>query len=191
MRETVTGELSVRYFIGDNNATILNRLADEIEGLCGTKGFVIPGTTKLTSRSAPFLDRNENGGITRVLVRYEADIVKLEKGDTIDARVVKVNRLGAMTEFVVDDCVVASVLLPCDLQEDSVVERMFHRDHVLKVQVLDLRFGVGWDKITAVGRAVGMSRESPVQDTPANDMMRGILGEIGGTAVTADEGGDW
>ena len=61
MRKTISGEISVRYFIGDNDSKILNRLADEIEGICGPEGFVLPGTTRFISRSAPYLDKNENG----------------------------------------------------------------------------------------------------------------------------------
>lgn len=154
MRKTTQNELSVRYYIGDNDMKLLNRLADEIEGICGPEGFVIPGTSRFISRSAPYLDKNENGGITRVLVRYEVDIYVLQTGDEIMVRVDNVNRLGAMTSFRVDDTVIASILLPNDLQEEDVPRDMFHRDHMIQIRLLDLRFGIGWDKITAVGKVI-------------------------------------
>ena len=178
MRKTISGETSVRYFIGDNNAKILNRLADDIEGICGMNGFIIPGTTRFISRSAPYLDRNENGGITRVLVRYEMDTVVLQRGDTVMVRVVNVNRLGAMTTYTEDDTVIASILVPNDLQDDGIAEEMFHRDHMIPIQVLDLRFGVGWDKITAVGKVV---REEKV------DAINEITNEIGGETVAVQD----
>lgn len=182
MRQTISGEISVRYYIGDNNAKILNRLADEIEGICGPKGFVIPNTTRLLRRSAPYLDRNENGGITRVLVRYETDTILLQSGDVVDARVDNVNRLGAMTTYSNDDTVVATILLPNDLQEHGVPEELFHRDHVVRVQIMDLRYGIGWDKITAVGKAIGGT---------ASDAIDEITEEIGAPRVGAAAVTDW
>jgi len=164
MRKTVRGEISVRYFIGDNNSKILNRLADEIEGICGPEGFVLPGTTRFVSRSAPYLDKNENGGITRVLVRYETDIIVIQRGDTVNVRVINVNRLGAMTTYSEDDTVIASVLLPNDLQDEGIAEELFHRDHMIQIQILDLRFGIGWDKITAVGKAISVSEHDMIDE---------------------------
>ena len=162
MRKTISGEISVRYFIGDNDSKILNRLADEIEGICGPEGFVLPGTTRFISRSAPYLDKNENGGITRVLIRYETDIVVLQRGDTVTVRVSNVNRLGAMTTYSEEDTVIASILLPSDLQDEGVPETLFHRDHMIQIQILDLRFGVGWDKITAVGKATYVTKPDAI-----------------------------
>jgi len=171
----------VRYYIGDTNPKILNRLADEIEGICGSDGYILPGTTRFISRSTPFLDRNENGGITRVLVRYEADAIRMNNGDIIEVSVDNVNRLGAMTTYSQDDNVVASVLLPNDLQDDGIPEKLFHGDHVIRIRVLDFRFGVGWDKITAVGKAV---------DFAGDDISR-ITEEItiGGDEATSS--GEW
>jgi len=178
MIKTINGEISVRYFIGDNDSKILNRLADEIEGICGPEGFVLPGTTRFVSRSAPYLDKNENGGITRVLVRYETDVVVLQRGDTVPVRVTNVNRLGAMTTYSEDDTVIASILLPTDLQDEGVPEELFHRDHMIPVQVMELRFGVGWDKISAVGKAVHISEPDEIDD---------IAGEIGGGETISSE----
>jgi hypothetical protein len=178
MRKTISGEISVRYFIGDNNSKLLNRLADEIEGICSPEGFVLPGTTRFISRSAPYLDKNENGGITRVLIRYETDIISLQRGDTITVRVSNVNRLGAMTTYSEDDVVIASVLLPTDLQDEGIPEELFHRDHLVQIQVLDMRFGTGWDKISVVGKAVRV---------PEHDVIGEITDEIGGGTGTNKE----
>lgn len=175
MRKTISGEISVRYFIGDNDSKILNRLADEIEGICGPEGFVLPGTTRFVSRSAPYLDKIVNGGITRVLVRYETDIVVLQRGDTVTVRIDNVNRLGAMTTYSEDDTVIASVLLPSDLQDEGVPEELFHRDHMIQIQILDLRFGVGWDKITAVGKAVVVAEPDVIDE---------IADEIGSSSTS-------
>jgi sporulation protein YlmC with PRC-barrel domain len=153
----------------------LNRLADEIEGICGPNGFVLPGTTRFISRSAPYLDKNENGGITRVLVRYETDVVFLERGDTVVVRVDNVNRLGAMTTYTEDDIAIASILLPNDLQDEGTPEEMFHRDHVITVQILDLRYGIGWDKITAVGKVVCV-KEPDAIDEITNEIGNGYTG---------------
>lgn len=186
MKTATQGELTVRYYIGDNNAKILNRLADEIEGACGPQGYVLPGTTRFISRSAPYLDRNENGGVTRVIVRYESDIVQLQRGDDIEVRITNVNRLGAMTEYNVDGHTVANILLPADLQEEGVPEHLFHRDHVVCIKILDLRFGVGWDKITAVGRVVYDSNST--ENGGVSSMMQNPRSTA---PVGAEDGSEW
>lgn len=157
MISTIQGDLRSRYFIGDNDSKILNRIADNIEGKCGPDGYIIPGTTRLIGRSVPYLDKIENGGIIRVVVKYETDIVSFSRGDILEVRIVKVNRIGAMAEYTHDGYVVATILLPGDLQKDESVVDSFNRDTVVNVEILDMRYGVGWEKITAVGRVIDES----------------------------------
>jgi hypothetical protein len=171
MRYTISGEIPVRYHIGDNNAKILNRLGDEIEGVCGSSGFILPGTTRMISRSAPFLDRNENGGITRVLVRYEADTILIEREDILSVKIESVNRIGAKATYSIEDNVIAYVLLPTDLQDSNTMTQNFNVDHIVDVKVLDLQFGVGWDHIAVVGKLV----EQPVKKhTEIDDITNAI-----------------
>lgn len=147
------GEMSVRYIIGDNDSKIINRLADEIEGTCGSEGFILPESCRMISRSAPFLNRNTNGGITNVIVKYECDMVILKTGDKISAKIIGKNRLGAMAEYYVNDTVVSKIILPSDIQERGADEYL-KRDKLVDIEILDHRFGFGWDKITAVGRVI-------------------------------------
>lgn len=160
MIRRVTSEIPFRYHLGDVNERIETRLADELECYCSEEGFVLPHSVSMIQRSAPYYDRLENGGILRVIVKYMSDVVTLSPGSVVRVKITNMNRIGGQGVYVVKDTEVASVKLPFDLQDDSVKDLMI-RDHYVDVQILMSEYGVGYQKINAVGRVCPASEPEP------------------------------
>jgi len=153
MLKHIESTLRVKYELGDNDSKIINRVAETIEGVCGPDGMILPESTLLISRTPPFLNKMENGGLVEVIVRYEADTVSLPAGTVINVKVITENRLGAMATYSQNGHIIATILLPNDLQDPYLKDSII-RDHYVDVRVIDSEFGTGWKMINAVGQIV-------------------------------------
>lgn len=169
MIRTIENIQRIKYELGDNDSKILNRLADEIEGLCGTDGMILPGTTELVSRTPPFLNKIENGGLIETIVKYRAKTVTISQGTKLRVKITNENRIGPMSVYMVDDHIVATVLLPYDLQPSSSKDVLL-KDHYVDVTVLGIQYGTGWKTMNAVGRVDDtMIKTTNIRDTRASN----------------------
>ena len=151
----VESTMRVRYFMGDNDSKIINRLADSIEGLCGPDGMILPGSAEIVSRTPPFLTNIENGGVLYTIVKYRAQSLTLPEGTIIDAKIIEVeNHQGAIALYSIDGHSVASIMLPTVLQ-DPKFKDLLRLNHLVRVKILMAEFGNGWKMINAVGQIIG------------------------------------
>jgi hypothetical protein len=166
MFKHIQSTLRIKYELGDNDSKIINRVAETIEGVCGPDGMIIPESTLLISRTPPFLNKMENGGLVEVIVRYEADSVSLPSGSVVNAKVVNENRLGAMATYSVNGYMIATILLPNDLQDPYLRDSII-KDHYVNVKILDSQYGTGWKMINAVGQIIETKPTTNEKDTDA------------------------
>jgi len=159
MFKHIQSTLRIKYELGDNDSKIINRVAEKIEGLCGADGMVIHNSTHLISRTPPFLNKMENGGLVEVIVRYEADAVTLPSGTVVNAKVIKTVRSDSVAVYSVGGHVVATILLPSILQDAGLRDTIIP-EHYVDIKILESEFGTGWNTINAVGVVVPSSSSS-------------------------------
>ena len=78
------------------NTTIQNILVENNEGKCVREGFIKEGSIKLLKRSVPYVYGNQMNGKLYVDVLYETEICCPMRGNVIECKIEKINKLGIL-----------------------------------------------------------------------------------------------
>ena len=149
MKKDIEDTIKVEYHLGDTEMMIENRCMEILYGRCCSYGFIIPGSFEIVKRSPPMLTNMENGGMMYTIVKFKAIAVTLHRGEVIKGRIMKVSpKLGSSANIIVDDTVVADVILPNDMQVPSM--KLKEGDNV-NIKIMISSYGVGWERIRGVG----------------------------------------
>lgn len=149
MKKDIEDTIKVEYHLGDTEMMIENRCMEILYGRCCSYGFIIPGSFEIVKRSPPMLTNMENGGMMYTIVKFKAIAVTLHRGEVIKGRIMKVSpKLGSSANIIVDDTVVADVILPNDMQLPSM--KLKEGDNV-NIKIMISSYGVGWERIRGVG----------------------------------------
>lgn len=162
MKKEIQDIVKVEYHLGDTESTIERRCMEILYGRCCSHGYIIPGSFEIIKRSPPMLTNMENGGRMYSVVHYKASVVTLQRGEVIEGRITKISpKLGASANVIVDDTVVADVILPNDMQTPGI--KMKEGDYVT-IRIMISSYGVGWEKIRGVGIVTGKSERYGMSD---------------------------
>lgn len=151
----------------DIDAYLTKKIRRQLEGRCCTHGYVRPGSTQILARS---MGQAENGRFTGdFLYTCKAKLMCLLPYDNqlMDARVLKVNRVGAYV-LLVDEGKVREairILLPRDLHLGNVEFDALKPGDGVKARILRSRFQTNDDYINAAGLYEGLqpSASGPVE----------------------------
>lgn len=151
----------------DMDAFLVKKIRKAIEGQCCTHGYVRPGSTQILARS---MGQAEHCRFTGDFI-YHCKIRVLcllpEAGQLIDARILKVNKLGAYA-LIVDDGKIQEamrILIPRDLHLGNEEFDALQVDAGIKVRLLQSRFQANDAFIQAVGTYEGASATAQAATT--------------------------
>lgn len=149
----------LRDAAADVDAFLVKKIRRAIEGQCCTHGYVRPGSTQILARS---MGQAEHCRFTGDFI-YQCKIRILcllpEAGQLVDARILKVNKLGAYA-LIVDDGRIQEamrILVPRDLHLGNEEFDALEVDQGIKVRLLSSRFQANDAFIQAVGTYEGQS----------------------------------
>lgn len=152
---------------GDMDAYLVKKIRKAIEGQCCTHGYVRPGSTQILARS---MGQAEHCRFTGDFI-YHCKIRILcllpEAGQVVDARILKVNKLGAYA-LIVDDGIIQEamrILVPRDLHLGNEEFDALEVDQGIKVRLLSSRFQANDAFIQAVGTYEGASATAQAATT--------------------------
>ena len=151
----------------DMDSFLVKKIRKAIEGQCCTHGYVRPGSTQILARS---MGQAEHCRFTGDFI-YHCKIRVLcllpEAGQIIDARILKINKLGAYA-LIVDDSRIQEamrILVPRDLHLGNEEFDALEVDQGIRVRLLSSRFQANDAFIQAVGTYEGMSATAQAATT--------------------------
>jgi hypothetical protein len=136
------------------------KLRELHEGKCNANGFVRPGSLKLLGRS---MGAAENGRFTGNLLydcKVSCEVLYPTAGAQMEAKVIKVNRMGAYAVF--EEAI--RILLPRDLHIGNIDFDEIKEGDIVKVQLDRSRFQTKDAYIMAVGHLVGTKKAAAPEE---------------------------
>lgn len=135
---------------------LLTKLKEKYEGRCNANGYIRPGSLDILARS---MGVAENGRFTGNLLydcKVQCEVLYPTAGAEFDARIIKVNKMGAYAHF--DEAI--RILLPRDLHIANETFNDLDEGTTVKVRIERSRFQANDAFIMAVGVLV----DAPVVD---------------------------
>lgn len=143
----------------DMDAYLVKKIRRSLEGQCCTHGYVRQGSTQILARSMGQAEHCRYTGDFIYHCKIRVLCLLPEASQLIDARILKVNKLGAYA-LVVDDGKIQEamrILIPRDLHIGNEEFDALEIDQGIKVRILQSRFQANDAFIQAVGTYEGMS----------------------------------
>ena len=84
------------------SALILSKLAEKLEGKCSLHGWVVPGSTKVLSRSMGYLEKGRFTGDLVFHVQAQASVLNPPSGSHLIGEVTGNNMMGMYVTYKVD-----------------------------------------------------------------------------------------
>lgn len=138
---------------GDIDAFLVKKIRAEVEGVCGTHGWVRPGSTQILARS---MGQAEHGRFTADFLFYcKIKMLCFEPyaNQMVDARILKMNKLGAYA-LIVDQGRLreaARILVPRDLHMGNAEFDALQAGQGIRIRLLKSTFQKGDAFIHSVG----------------------------------------
>jgi DNA-directed RNA polymerase subunit E'/Rpb7 len=143
----------------DIDAFLLAKMKKGLEGHCCTHGYVRPGSTQILARSMGQAEHGRFTGDFMFHCKLKLQCLLPHADQLVDARILKVNKLGAYA-LVVDDGRVREamrILIPRDLHIGSAEFDAIQVGQGIRVKLLRSRFQVNDAFIQAVGLFEGLA----------------------------------
>lgn len=143
----------------DMDAYLVKKIRRALEGQCCTHGYVRQGSTQILARSMGQAEHCRYTGDFIYHCKIRVLCLLPEAGQLIDARILKVNKLGAYA-LIVDDGKIQEamrILIPRDLHLGNEEFDALAVDQGIKVRILQSRFQANDAFIQAVGTYEGLS----------------------------------
>lgn len=152
----------------DMDAYLLEKIRKRMEGVCCTHGYVKPGSTQILSRSMGQAEHCRFTGDFQFHCKVKLSCLLPEAGQTMDVKILKVNKLGAYA-LVVDEGTVHEamrILIPRDLHLGNTAFDALAPNQTIRVRLLRSRFQANDPFIQAVGSFDGPSSVSVTGPMP-------------------------
>lgn len=163
------------------------KLAKKLEGKCSLHGYVVPGTTKLLSRSMGYVEKGRYTGDIVYHSQAEAKVVYPPDGTRMDCVVERKNKMGMYVNY--KDAI--HVILPRDLHigEDarSIEFNDIQPGEVVQVEIKKSRFQVNDPYILSVGLYLGKSGQEVAVGGPERFTETALLPKGRAPTVAADK----
>lgn len=143
----------------DMDAYLVKKIRRALEGQCCTHGYVRQGSTQILARSMGQAEHCRYTGDFIYHCKIRVLCLLPEAGQLVDARILKVNKLGAYA-LIVDDGKIQEamrILIPRDLHLGNEEFDALAVDQGIKVRILQSRFQANDAFIQAVGTYEGLS----------------------------------
>lgn len=143
-------ELNILTDADSIRGLIETKLRESYEGRCNSNGYVRPGSIKLLGRS---MGCGENGRFTGNIIydcKISCEVLHPVVGTVFDARVIKVNRMGAYAVF--EEAM--RILLPRDIHLGDAEFDALEEGATVHVRLERSRFQTNDNFIMGVGRLV-------------------------------------
>ena len=139
--------LEPKFQPGNINDNILKKIKDEFEGKCIEEGYVKENSCQITKRSLLKLVPNVLNGCMYADVRIKADICLPVKGNIIECKVEKINKMGLIsTEGPL------SIVVPRSFHKDKDVFKDIEIGSTIMIEVIGARFEINWDHIDVISK---------------------------------------
>ena len=136
---------------------LAQKLAVKLEGKCSLHGYVVPGSTKLISRSVGYVEKGRYTGDIVYQVQAEAKVIYPPDGTRLDCVVERKNKMGMYVNY--KDAI--HVILPRDLHigedERSIEFNDVQPREIVQIEIKKSRFQVNDPFILSVGLYLGRS----------------------------------
>lgn len=167
MRKEIQDTIKVEYHLGDTDDILEMKCKNILNSKCGSYGYIITDTFEMVSRSPPVLTNMENGGKLYTIIKFQATAVTLQKGEIIQAKIIKITpKLGASAVIIIDGVNVADIILPNDMQPPGL---KIKEGEFVDIRIMISSYGVGWERIRGVGICV-----SNIQDITTESGVSGL-----------------
>lgn len=152
----------------DVHHVILNRLRSKFEGICSHYGYIREGSIHVSHFSHGRVRAFSLNGDVEFTVDFKADICNPCKGSILKARVVNINRFGALAEVSIEQSdgmsrqVIMDIIIP-RIQMSVILDKNIEKDDTARidalqigtqvcVEVLGKRFQLNDKKLSVLGR---------------------------------------
>lgn len=146
---------------------LAQKLAGKLEGKCSLHGYVVPGSTKLISRSVGYGEKGRYTGDFVYQVQAEAKVIYPPDGTRLDCVVERKNKMGMYVNY--KDAI--HVILPRDLHigedERSIEFNDVQPREIVQVEIKKSRFQVNDPFILSVGLYLGRAGQQTYQGPEA------------------------
>ena len=133
------------------NITLKSKLSSEIEGKCIKEGYVRKDSIKILSRSVGEVLLSHFNGDILYHIRYNADICNPLEGMKITAKVVNINKMGILAEYIDGDVSPLMILLAKQHHLDNSLYDKLRVGEIITLSVLGKRFEYGDTQISIIG----------------------------------------
>lgn len=147
------------------NNTILNILVENNEGKCVREGYIKEGSIKLLKRSVPYVYGSQMNGKLHVDVLYDAQICCPMKGNIIECKIEKINKLGILASTGP-----LSIIIARDFHKNKEVFKDLKEDSDITIEIIDKKFNINEKKISVIARIYNKdSIEENIEDDNEQD----------------------
>lgn len=156
--------IPAKYLQRNIQSSFLSQIKADVEGRCGTEGFVQPKSSVILDYSLGSIDFLKSG--VRYRVRFQADVCFPHRGQIIKVPVVFKSKIGIHAESSP-----LRVLLPRDLHIGNTEFESIEEKDEVEFEVLGAEFKQGDENIFVLGKLikripVGTSESAPVVEEP-------------------------
>ncbi len=131
--------------------TLLFKLREDIEGKCIKEGYVMPNTTEIINRSLGEVQLSHFNGSMLYNVNFTVKICNPNEGDTVEARITNVNKMGILAIAGDGDPAPLNILLPAQYHIDNEDFYRLQPGNQINVKIVGKRFDSGESQISIIG----------------------------------------
>jgi DNA-directed RNA polymerase subunit E'/Rpb7 len=152
-------------------SSFLSQIKADVEGRCGTEGYVQPKSSVVLDYSLGNLDLLRPG--VRYRVRFQADVCYPHKGQLIKVKVTFKSKIGVHAEMTP-----LRVLLPRDLHIGNTEFESIEEKDEIEFEVLGAEFKQGDENIFVLGKLIKRIASTPVvEPLPVEEIQTATLQE--------------
>lgn len=127
------------------NSVLKEILINTVEGKCVREGYVESNSVEVIKRSVPYLYGNQLNGKFAIDVFYKAKICCPMRGNIIDCKIEKINKLGILASNGPLYIIVAK-----QFHDNKKVFKDLKENQTIKIRIIDKKFNVNEEKISVI-----------------------------------------
>lgn len=146
------------------NNTIQNILVENNEGKCVREGFIKEGSIKLLKRSVPYVYGNQMNGKLYVDVLYETEICCPMRGNVIECKIEKINKLGILAS-----AGPLSIIVARDFHKNKDLFKGLKENDMINIEIIDKKFNINEKKISVIAKIYDKNNESLEEESMSEE----------------------
>jgi len=160
-------------------SSLLSQIKSQVEGRCGTEGYVQPNTSVILEYSVGNVNILRSG--TSYRVRFQADICYPHKGQILKVPVTFRSKIGVHAEMTP-----LRVLLPRDLHIANTEFEQIQEKDELEVEVLGAEFKQNDEQIFVLGKLIKRIPAAAPTDTDVQSVVVPTIEETRAASKSSD-----